>query len=132
MTRVMSGVPRLSASVCVRVCGSSSHTPVRSSLGPQEPHRRRGWKAGEGGAARSPRLLSPPPPPPPHPHRILSEDRNQFPSETSHSTTKTKSAVGGARGRRGGVASVEEDGVRVPVGHLSHVLQDVLLGDDSQ
>lgn len=30
------------------------------------------------------------------------------------------------------MASVEEDGVGVPVGHLSHVLQDVLLGDDSQ
>lgn len=31
-----------------------------------------------------------------------------------------------------GGASVEEDGVGVPAGDLSHVLQDVLLGDDSQ
>lgn len=39
--------------------------------------------------------------------------------------------MGGARACRGR-ASVEEDGVGVPVGDLSHVLQDVLLGDDAQ
>lgn len=71
MTRVMSGVPRLSASVCVFVCvcESSSHTPVLSSLGASGTSQEEGLEGGGvgGGALRSapPRLFSPPPPPNP-------------------------------------------------------------------
>lgn len=128
--------------MCVCVCGDRLLTLLYSSArGPQEPHRRRGWKAGAGAWA-GPDCSAPPSAfySSSFGHarvcdRILPESSektgNSSPSATNQSTTK-QALLWEGPGPSGGVASVEEDGVGVPVGDLSHVLQDVLLGDDPQ
>lgn len=117
-------------------CVSFSHTPAARGLQEtsqewldREPGvERRVWARQEGrGAPRDPASSLPTRP------LLLREERSNSSrrSETSQSTTKQTPPWEGPGPAVGG-ASVEEDGVGVPVGDLSHVLQDVLLGDDSQ
>lgn len=122
MTRVISGVPRLSSvCVCVRALASSSHTLALFGPGASGNFT-------EGVSGLTEGRAAPPPPDPP----TLTEERGNSSrlSETSQSTGETP--LWEEPGPAGGGASVEENGVGVPVGDLSHVLQDVLLGDDSQ
>lgn len=142
MTRFISGVPRLSARracVCVGIVFSHSCT-----LQPGGLRNLTGGGAGRRGPVPGQAQTALHPPSAFYSSsfgharvcdRILPESSektgNSSPSATNQSTTK-QALLWEGPGPSGGVASVEEDGVGVPVGDLSHVLQDVLLGDDPQ